>query len=718
MRTTWFRQHHRSIVTTAMILWAASLGVFVASVVVYDLDFFGPVGGPWVLGFSAFVITGALITWQRPDNAMGPLFLAFGFAITLGNTIAAVTLGPLADQPTTVRALIAAVGVAVGTSSFVSVPIALVTFPDGRLPSARWRWFWAAAALMATLGAVAAFLVGGWNGEVQEVIVAPPFEGAPDAVGQALSPIYVALSFVLLLAGAVAIVLRYRRSDATSRRQIRWLVLAVLVNAVVFGAYLLADVVLGLPLREETALSLVSIPVFAVALALIPLSVAIAILRHRLFDIDVVINRTIVFGSLAAFITGLYVAVVVGVGTMVGDPSNLALTVGATALVAVAFEPARARVQHWANVVVYGRRASPYEVLATIADELGAAGADDAQLESMAALLADGTGASHATVWVAIDDHLRAAACWPAHDPADHSPRPTGAVHAAAAEGGVHLEPVHQDGEPIGALSLERRRDDPVTPREQRLVAELAGQASLVLGNARLRARLRVRLEELRASRQRLVAAQDEARRRLERDLHDGAQQQLVALKVKLGMARTIAAKEGAGDTVARRLEDLSATADLAVDGLRSLARGIYPPLLEAEGLERAISAQAGRAPIQVSIHAEGVDRYHREIEATVYFCVVEALGNTIRHAEAASAEIVLEDLGDRLAFTLSDDGRGFGRNGRAAGHGLRNMADRIDALDGSFTVTSAPGSGVRIRGAVPYAEPTLTVPTPADSSA
>ncbi len=700
MVPAWIVRHHRSVVATAMVLWAASLAGFVALVVVYDLDFLGPVGGPWILAFSVFAITGALITWQRPEHVMGPLFLLLGLVSPLANGMAAAALGAFADHSLLLRSLLAAIGVAATTAYLPLLPIAIVIFPDGRSPSPRWRWFMLACAMTSVVGATAAFLTGAWGGDETQTIVGPPFEGTPAAVGFGLSPIYHGLIAGLMLASAGGIVLRYRRSDAVTRRQIRWLVLAVLLMVVLACGVILLEFIRG----ESATLGMVV--AISLGIALVPTSVTVAILRHRLFNIDVALNRTIVFGALAAFITSVYVAIVVGLGSLLGDPSNLALTVGATALVAGVFEPARVRVQHWANVAVYGRRATPYEVLATIAGEMGSAGTDDAQLEAMAALLADGTGASHATVWVAIEDHLRAAGCWPPHDPAEHPPMPSGDMHTTSAAGSVHLEPVHQDGEPIGALSLERRRDDPVTPREQRLVAELAGQASLVLGNARLRTRLQARLEELRASRQRLVATQDEARRRLERDLHDGAQQQLVALKVKLGMARTIAAKEDAGTTVVGRLEELSATADLAVDGLRSLARGIYPPLLEAEGLERATSAQVGRVPIHVSIRADGVQRYSRDVEATIYFCVVEALGNTLRHASATSVEIVLEDRNGHLGFSLTDDGCGFERGTSPGGLGLRNMADRIEALGGSLTVTSAPGSGVRIDGVLPSTAP------------
>ena len=695
----WFRERHRSIVVTAMALWAASLAGFVALVVVYDLDFLGPVGGPWILAFSVFSITGALITWQRPDHVIGPLFLVLGLVSPVANGMAAAALGAFADHSPLLRSLFAASGVAVTTAYFPLLPIAIAIFPDGRLPSPRWRVFLLACAITSVVGAVTAFLTGAWGGDEAQTIVGPPFEGTPAAIGFALSPVYHALIVGLMVISAGGIVLRYRRSDAVTRRQIRWLVLAVLLMVVVACSVILLEFIRG---ESATVGMVVAI---SLGIALVPISVTIAILRHRLFDIDVALNRTIVFGSLAAFITAVYVAIVVGLGSLLGDPSNLVLTVGATALVAVVFEPVRARVQHWANVAVYGHRATPYEVLSRITEDLGSADSHEDQLGSMAALLADGTSAEHATVWMVIGERVEAVACWPDHDAGDHPSVEVDRLADRPSDATSHLEPVRQDGELIGALSMERRRDDPVTSREQRLVAELAGQASLVLGNARLREALRSRAEELRDSRARLVAAQDEARRRLERDLHDGAQQQLVALKVKLGMARTIAAKEGAADQVVPRLEQLSMIADDAVDDLRRLARGIYPPLLEAEGLERVVTSLAGGAPIDVSVRASRIGRYPRQVESTVYFCLIEALGNTVRHATATYLDIYLEDHGDRVTFELRDDGCGFTPGDATTGLGLRNMADRLDALGGSLTVDAAPGAGVRLRGTIPLVD-------------
>ena len=225
----------------------------------------------------------------------------------------------------------------------------------------------------------------------------------------------------------------------------------------------------------------------------------------------------------------------------------------------------------------------------------------------------------------------------------------------------------------------------------------------LALRNQLLTERLEARVEELRESRRRLVAVQDETRRRLERDLHDGAQQQLVALKVKLGLGRAIAEKDGATRT-AQLLERLSAEADAAVDAMREFARGVYPPLLEAEGLASAIAAQARRAPIPVSVDSDGIGRYPREIESNVYFCVLEALRNIVQHADASQAVVTLTHSNGSLEFQIGDDGVGFPTQADMPdrGVGLTAMADRLDALAGELAIHTEPGNGTTLTGTVP----------------
>jgi signal transduction histidine kinase len=228
----------------------------------------------------------------------------------------------------------------------------------------------------------------------------------------------------------------------------------------------------------------------------------------------------------------------------------------------------------------------------------------------------------------------------------------------------------------------------------------LASQAGLVLKNVGLTAELLQRLEDLRASRQRLVAAQDEERRRLERNLHDGAQQNLVAIKVKLGLAEMFVERDPAKakDTLA----ELKADTDEALDTLRDLARGIYPPLLADQGLAAALESQARKATLPVEVSADGIGRYPQEVEAAVYFCCLEALQNVQKYAEAASVVLKLDDSDSVLTFEVIDNGAGFDAASVARGAGLTNMTDRIDALGGSLEVSSTPGSGTQIHGSLP----------------
>ncbi|MGH2766452.1 MAG: histidine kinase, partial [Actinomycetota bacterium] len=253
--------------------------------------------------------------------------------------------------------------------------------------------------------------------------------------------------------------------------------------------------------------------------------------------------------------------------------------------------------------------------------------------------------------------------------------------------------PVTHQGEVLGAIAVAMPRSESLAPTGEKLLGDLASQAGLVLRNVRL-------IEELRASRQRLVAAQDEERRRLERNIHDGAQQQLVALSVKLRLAETLADRD---PSKARALiEEVRGGTQEALDDLRDLARGIYPPLLADQGLAAALEAQARKAAMPVEVESDGVGRYPQEAEAAAYFCVLEALQNVAKYAEASRVTLRLRAEDGNLVFAVEDDGRGFDPATTPHGAGLQNMADRLEALDGSVEVRSTPGQGTTVTGRIP----------------
>jgi len=253
--------------------------------------------------------------------------------------------------------------------------------------------------------------------------------------------------------------------------------------------------------------------------------------------------------------------------------------------------------------------------------------------------------------------------------------------------------PVVHQGDLLGAISVQMPKDEPLRPAGAQLVSDVASQAGLALANAGL-------IEDLRASRQRLVTAQDEARRRLERNLHDGAQQDLVALRLKLQLADVTADEDPA--RVKHMLTELKADASGALENLRDLARGIYPPLLADLGLAAALHAQASKSPLPVLVETDGVGRFGQDTEAAVYFCCLEALQNTAKYAHASQARICLQAASGTLSFTVSDDGTGYDARHTPMGSGLRNMADRLAALGGRLDIHSAPGHGTTITGQLP----------------
>jgi signal transduction histidine kinase len=562
-------------------------------------------------------------------------------------------------------------------------------FPNGRLLSTRWRGLaWAALAAALSIGATGLVDPGAISMGDRAVTNPIGVPGAASLVG-VVSAVAAIVFLVCLVGAVVSLVLRYRRGSSEERHQLKWFITGFIVLALSLGSSFVTS-----------SNSVITGIAFAVAGTALPLSIAVAVLKYRLYDIDVVVSRTLVYGALAAFITAVYVGIVVGIGSLVGSGGrpNIALSIVATAIVAVAFQPVRERLQKVANRLVYGKRATPYEVLSQFSERVAESYAADDVLPRMARVLADGTGAARADVWLRAGEVLRQAASWPLDSAAAEPARVVGESLPEMLDTDRAVEVRHQ-GELLGALTITKRKGESLTPVEEKLLDDLASQAGLVLKNVGLTAELLQRLEDLRASRQRLVAAQDEERRRLERNLHDGAQQNLVALKVKLGLAEAFAEKDPA--RAKQLVGELKSDADDALETLRDLARGIYPPMLADKGLAAALESQARKATIPVEIDADSVDRYPQETEAAVYFCVLEALQNVQKYAHATRASVRLSQEGGALSFEVEDDGDGFDPETVKRGAGLTNMADRLDALGGKLEVAASAGSGTRLLGSI-----------------
>jgi signal transduction histidine kinase len=653
--------------------------------------------GGSILEALVFGGLGVLVACRRPKHPVGWILVGVGLSLVLtgdGSQYAVLDyvnhhgqlpLGPLAE----LLNLFWIPGI-------LLMPLGVVHFPDGRLPSARWGVAVRGYTIIST-GLVAAFYAVAIVDLTATRISIVPSSGdiaAFDSPSGALAVLYTTWAAVVVVGSVAAVAglsINYRRSPGERRQQLKWFLLGAAV-------FLLA----GLPTVILPFASLGSSQVggalFDIAFLAVPVTIAVAILKYRLYDVDVVINRALVYSALAVFISAVYIGIAVGLGALVGSGGkpNLGLSILATAIVAIGFQPVRERLQRVANRLVYGRRATPYEVLSQFSERVAESYAIDDVLPRMARVLAEGTGAQRADVWLSSGASLRAAATWPV-DARAQDPVAVNGHGIQAPVGADRMVEVRHQGDLLGALSLTKRAGEALTPVEENLLAHLAGQAGLVLKNVGLTADLQARLADLRASRQRLVTAQDEERRRLERNLHDGAQQHLVAIKVKLGLVDILLGRDAERATAT--IGQLKGDADEALETLRDLARGIYPPLLADRGLTAALASQARKASVSVSVDGDGIGRYPEDIEAAVYFAVLEALQNVQKYARASGVVVRLREDAGRLRFSVSDDGGGFDPATVSRGAGLTNMEDRLDALGGELRVISSPGSGTAVEG-------------------
>jgi signal transduction histidine kinase len=644
-----------------------------------------PVSNVLVLAAVAcYGVVGGLIASRLPNNPCGWLLLVIGLGLvgTIG-TDAATTVAlqdgrhELATWTLWVNSWLLVVTVWPG------IVLYLLVFPSGHLPSRRWRPFVIGLVALSVLGGVA-HMAQPWEGEpITNPVSVPGVSSVAETLFLAISLAFAAAAIAVV----VSLVVRFRRASSSDRQALRWLA----VVGVLAAALLVVTIAAG-----ALGLDRIGDP-FGVAFLLVvvvglPSSAGVALLGHHLRGIEVVANRSLVYASLAATITAIYAVIVAGVGGVVGggDRANVFAAVAATAVAAIAFQPLRRRAHRLADRLIYGDRASPYELLATFTERLDEASLPEV-LPRMTALVAQGTGAERVLIWLRDGADLRAVAAWPS-DASLPSPRRVADGELPALDDRAFA--FRHGGDLLGAITVSMPPREPLTPATERLLDDLSSQAGLVVRNVAL-------VEELQRSRQRLVTSQDETRRRLERDLHDGAQQRLVTLSLDLRMARARADASGDAE-LTTRLDAAEQELARSLAELRELARGIHPAILTQNGLGAALRSLAERSAVPVELRSVPERRFSPEIEATAYFFVSEALANVAKHAEASRAWIAAEDGGERLALEVRDDGvGGAALNG---GSGLRGLADRVEAVGGRVDVRSDPGEGTVVRAEIPCA--------------
>jgi signal transduction histidine kinase len=657
-----------------------------------------------MVAFATFSIlwlaTGTLIVARQPRNFAGWIFLTIGAAAPLTVFCSSLVLYGVEARPGSVPGVGAAAVVGEYTFAAVAlIPLLFLWYPDGKPPSPRWRW--ASRALLFGVGiALVGFVLqpGPLNNFVDDgILYENPIGIRAFAAAGAAIAIGNALGILALISTIVAVILRFRRSRGEERQQMRLLAfVAGTAGAllVVFIAAMLLDGLLaseGEPGEGPIWDILFSLPIIVLAFG-VPGAYLTAIFRYRLFDIDVVIKKTVILALLGLVATVVYggLVLLVGSATVWTSAPPLVFLIGV--LAGMAYPVVRGRARRLADRIVYGRRATPYEVLTEFSDRIAETYSADDVMPRMVRLLASATGAEFAAVWLCVGPQVYPVASWPLEN---HGLRPLpldGDRLPAFPQLGEAFE-VRQGAELLGALTARMPASDPMNPAKAKLIANLASQAGLLLRNVRL-------IEELRESRRRIVTAQDERAKALERNVHDGAQQQLVALAVKLGLAKSFISKNL--EKTEELLGQLQQDATDALENLRELARGIYPPLLADKGLGEAVRSQARRASVPVEVEVHEIGRYPQEKEAAVYFCILEALQNVAKYANASNVIVKLFADNDRLSFSVTDDGHGFDADATNYGTGLLGMADRLEALGGTLSIQSSPGQGTTVMGSLP----------------
>jgi signal transduction histidine kinase len=621
------------------------------------------------LGFAAFsipaLVAGVAIARKRPANAVGPIVAGLGLVPALDVAFDAWA-GAAVDGHVAGAGWAALLYNSDWIPVFGLLALLLLLFPDGRPPGPRWRWaVWLAIGAPVLVAVIGAFRDEPFDAPYADV--ARPLPALPDGLDAVLSAVGLVALLAAVVLAAIAMIVRFRRSRGVERIQIKWLA----AGAILLPVALVAGIAEGTVTDGTGPVTLVS---FLAAYLALTGAVAVAMLRHGLYDVDRVISRTIAWLAMSIVLAAGVIAVALVVAVPLGGGSTAAAAAAAVAA-ALAFDPLRRRLQR-----VVDRRFDRDRTSAVARVEAFAARLRDgtAEPEDIEAVLRETLG----------DPGLRLLVWLPEHGV--HADLAGVARDAPLDGGGRTVTGVGRGSAPLGLIvHADRLLERPG------LLADVVRAAALPVEVARLRCELRRRLEEVEESRARIVRAGYEERRRLERDLHDGAQQRLVALGMAL---RRVQRRPGADPEVVRSLDGAVDELAEAVAGLREIARGLRPSALD-DGLGPALADLARRSPLPVGVEGppEGLPP---EIETAAYYVVLEAVANAVKHADATRVDVRAERLDGRLVVTIADDGCG-GAAATTSG-GLAGLADRVAAHGGAITVDSPIGAGTRLEVVLP----------------
>ncbi len=629
---------------------------------------------PLVTAGSALAIVGSAIASRRRVNPIGWLLAGSAIGIATAFLAAVLTLQSMNSGVLPMGSGAAFVGWVGWWSLFLGLGLfaaALLVFPNGRLPSRAWRLPAAVSlGLLATAAIAGAFAP---RLPVGPGTISNPF-GIPGPIGEVLQALQSFVGPIQLLAICLAVaapVARYRKAAGAERRQLR--LLAFSAALVPVGLALAGTVA-----RETT----IGFYLMTLPFTLVPVAIGVAVLKYRLYDVDAMMGRTLLYGALTAYVVALYVAVVGGLGIAFQTTGNLLISLVATGLVAVLFQPIRERLQGAVRRLVYGDRDDPYRVLTELGRRLETSLSPDDVLPTIVAITRTALGLRYCAIAIS---------------------EASGPVVVAEA-GDPRLDPhrialVHQ-GEPVGDLLLGIDPDRGLSRDDRRLLVDLARQFGVAVHAVRL-------TEALQRSRERLVTAREEERRRLRRDLHDGLGPRLASLTLRLESARD----RNAPDPRTRELlDDLAERCRESVADIRRLIYALRPPALDDLGLVSAIrEGLAGtfggaQGDLELSVQAPpDLPALPAAVEVAAYRIVQEATTNAMRHASARRCRVSLaiDSGGDGLCIEVEDDGNGIATD-HPIGVGLASMRERAEELGGSFVIGRGPRGGTRVTARLP----------------